>query len=231
MNHVDIPLIIQQCEDHFFPARSFSTRERALYYHLLRHTHLEGKPSALFAILPLANAMGVAESSVREDIRALHERGCINIENRSRNGHLVRVLLPAEVPGVVPASVPATSLDLESLDFFSNRRFVAALLVREDNRCFYCLKRIRADSCELDHVVSQASGRDNTYRNIVCSCHECNTTKQAQSAADFVRSLYRKGVLSQPELNNRLATLEQLQAGKLIPDRALLQDATGRGDT
>ncbi|MFI5457742.1 MAG: HNH endonuclease [Isosphaerales bacterium] len=222
---MDTSLVIQQCEDYFFPSRRFSTRERALYYHLLRHTHLEGRPSALFAILPLANALGVAESSVREGIRALHERDCIKIEDRSRKGHLVRVLLPAEIPGVLPVSAPVVELDVESLDFFSNRRFEAALLAREDNRCFYCLKGIRADSCELDHVVSQANGRDNSYRNIVCSCHECNTTKQAQFAADFIRSLYRKGVLSQPELENRLAALEQLQAGKLVPGQALLPRA------
>ena len=220
---MDTSLIIKQCEDYFFPARSFSTRERALYYHLLRHTHLDGKPTALVAILPLANAIGVAESSVREDIRALHERGCIKIEDRSRNGHLIRVLLPAEVPGIVPTSPPVVDLDVESLDFFSNRRFVAVLLARETSRCFYCLKAIRAETCELDHVVSQANGRDNSYRNIVCACHECNTTKQAQQAADFVRGLYRKGVLSQTELENRLAALEQLQAGKLVPDPALLQ--------
>jgi hypothetical protein len=222
---MDAPLIIKQCEDYFFPARCLTPRERALYYHLLRHTHFEGKPSSLFAILPLANAIRVAESSVRDDIRALHDRGCIRIEDRSRNGHLVRVLLPSEVPGVIPESLPASPLDLDSLDFFANRRFVAALLAREDDRCFYCLKAVRAESCELDHVVSQANGRDDSYRNIVCSCHECNTTKQAQPAGDFVRTLYRRGVLSQPELENRLAALEQLQAGKLVPDRALLQSA------
>jgi hypothetical protein len=225
MSHVDTSLIIQQCEDYLFLGRSFSTRERALYYHLLRHTHLDGKPSALVAILPLATALSVAESSVREDIRALHERGCIKIEDRSRNGHLVRVLLPSEIPGIVPATASDKELDIESLDFFSNRRFLVALLAREDSRCFYCLKGIRADSCELDHVISQTNGRDNSYRNIACSCHECNTTKQSQAAADFIRTLYRKGVLSQPELENRLAALEQLQAGKLVPDPALLRNA------
>ncbi len=223
---MDAHLVIKQCEDHFFLSQRFSTRERALYYHLLRHTHLEGKPSGLFAILPLANALAIAESSVREDIRALHERGCIKIEDRSRNGHLLRVLLPHEVPGGVPEHVPTIELDIESLDVFSNRRYVTALLAREGGRCFYCLKGIRADTCELDHVVAQADGLDNSYRNIVCSCHECNTTKQAQPAADFVRTLYRKGIVSQPELENRLAALEQLQAGTLIPDASLLQIAT-----
>jgi len=225
MNETEHTATAKECEDFLFLARRFSPRERALYYHLLRHTHLEGRPSALFALLPLANAIGVAESSVREDIRALHDRGCIRIEDKSRNGHLVRVLLPSEIPGVVPQAPPHEELDLESIDFFENRRYVAALLAREDERCFYCMKGIRSESCELDHVESQAISRNNSYRNIACSCHECNTTKQAQAPSDFVRSLYRKGILSQAELENRLAALALLQSGRLIPDRTLLRNA------
>ena len=179
----------------------------------------------MVAILPLANAMGVAESSAREDNRSLNERGCIKIEDRSRNGHLLRVLLPEEIEGVVPKGAPATEIDLNGLNFFSGRRYLSALLAREDGRCFYCLKGIRPQSCELDHVVSLANGTDHSYRNIVCSCHECNTTKQAQTAPDFVRALYRKGVLSQAELEDRLSGIERLQAGQLVPDRALVQNA------
>lgn len=222
---MDAALIMKQCEDHLFPALKLSVRERVLYYHLLRHTHFEGKPVALVAILPLASAIGVAESSVREDIRSLNECGCIKIEDRSRNGHLVRVLLPEEIEGVVPKNIPLAELELDSLDFYSGRKFLAALLAREDNRCFYCLKGIRPESCELDHVVSRANGTDHSYRNVVCSCHECNTTKQAQAATDFLRALYRKGILSQAELGNRLNAIEQLQAGQLAPDKTLVQSA------
>ncbi len=220
---MDSSFIIKQCEDFLFPALKLTVRERVLYYHLRRHTYFEGKSAILVAILPLANATGVAESSTREDIRSLNEHGCIKIEDRSRNGHLVRVLLPEEIEGVVPKATQATEIDLNGLDFFSGRRFLSALLTREDGRCFYCLKGIRSQSCELDHVVSLANGKDHSYRNIVCSCHECNTTKQAQMAPDFVRTLYRKGVLSQAELQDRLSALERLQAGQLVPDRALTE--------
>ena len=222
---MDLSTIIKQCEDYLFPTLQFSVRERVLYYHLLRHTHLEGKSSALFTLLPLANATVVSESSSREDIRSLNERGCIKIEDRSRNGHLVRVFLPEEIEGVLPTAALAPEVDIEAIDFYSNRRFISALLAREDQRCFSCLKSIRAESCELDHTIAQANGRNNSYRNVVCSCHECNTTKQAQAAADFLRSLYRKGVLSQAELENRLTALEQLQAGKLVPDVGAVQSA------
>jgi 5-methylcytosine-specific restriction endonuclease McrA len=218
---MDIATIFKQCEDHLFPSLQFSVRERTLYYHLLRHTHLEGKSTALFALVPLANATGVSESSTREDIRSLNERGCIKIEDRSRNGHLVRVFLPEEIAGVMLTGALAAEVDIETLDFYANRKFVIPLLAREDHRCFYCLRSISSESCELDHVISQANGKDNSYRNIVCSCHGCNTTKQSQDASDFLRSLYRKGVLSQAELENRLTTLEQLQLGKMVPDVSL----------
>lgn len=221
-DRMDVGVLIKQCEDHLFPSLQLSVRERVLYYHLLRHTHLEGKSSALFALLPLSKATGVSDRSSREDIRSLNERGCIKIEDRSRNGHLVRVFLPEEIAGVLPKETSVAEIDIEALDFFANRKFVSALLAREDHRCFYCLKSMRAESCELDHAVAQANGRDNSYRNIVCSCHECNTTKQAQVASDFLRSLYRKGVLSQAELENRLTALEQIQLGKLVPDIGML---------
>jgi len=34
---------------------------------------------------------------------------------------------------------------------------------------------------------------------------QCNTTKQAKEAVDFVRYLYRRGILSQTELEGRLS--------------------------
>lgn len=225
MTAVDLATVLKQCEDHLFPALRLSVRERALYYHLFRHTHVEGRPSALFALLPLGQALGVHETSAREDVRSLNEKGCIRIEDRSRQGHLIRVLLPSEIPGVVPSESAAPTIDLEVLDFFNGRRFISALLDREDHRCFYCMKTISADSCELDHAVSRVNGADHTFRNIVASCHDCNTSKQAADPADYLRALYRKNRLSSSELEDRLGALEQLQSGKLVPSVALVAAA------
>jgi DNA-binding FadR family transcriptional regulator len=99
---VDLSKVIRQCEDHLFIAKAFSVQERILYYHLLRQSRVEGQEQILVALLPLAKALGVAESTVRECIRSLNERGCLQILDRSRQGHLVRVPLPEEIPGVVP---------------------------------------------------------------------------------------------------------------------------------
>ncbi len=213
---VDVETTLKNCEDYLFPAMRMTLRERSIWYHLFRHTRLVGKEQGLFAIDPLATALGVS-TSIRDDLRSLHDRGCIRIEERSRTGHLIRVSLPEEIEGVVPQQQPTEIVDVETIDFFADRRYLAALLTRENGACFYCLRQVRSDNCQLDHVVAQAEGLDHSYRNIVVSCHECNTTKQAKDALDFVRYLYRRGVLSQPELEGRLSALELLKAGKLTP--------------
>jgi 5-methylcytosine-specific restriction endonuclease McrA len=215
--------VIRHCEDHLFHAKAFSVQERILYYHLLRHSRLEGQEQVLVSLVPLANALQISESTVRDCIRALHERGCIRIVERSRQGHLIRISLPEEIDGVIPAAAPAVEIKLEELDFFTGRRYIGALIARERGKCFYCFKAIRPETCELDHVQSRANGTDNNYRNIVASCHGCNTTKQATPAQDFVRALYRKGVLSQAELAERLDSLEKLSAGQIQPNLELIR--------
>ena len=209
--------VAKEIEDHLFPRLHLTTRQRALYYHLLRHTRLLGAESAVFALSPLATALDIAESTAREDLRDLHAKGCIRIEERSRVGHFVRVMLPRELDGVVAEAEPKQMVDVETLDFFTDRRFLEALLVRERGRCFYCLRSLRNETCQLDHVTPQVTARDHSYRNIVAACHECNTQKQGLDGADFVRALYRKGVVSQAELGDRLEAIEKLKSGQLVP--------------
>jgi len=215
---VDILIIIKQCEDQLFPRLQFTVRERSLYYHLLRHTRLIGRDQHTFALLPLARALGVSEWSTRADIRTLHSRQCLEIVERSQAGHLVRVFLPAEIEGAFPSDTPAEQVDIESLDFFSGRRFLSALMEREGDSCFYCMRSVRLDTCALDHVVPQASHLDSSYRNVVVACHDCNSKKAGADARDFVRSLYRTGLLSESDLTQRLHALDQLQGGELVPD-------------
>ena len=205
-------------EDHLFCSVGLDVWEKTLYYHLVRHTRLEGRRSAWFGIAPLAAATGMSDYKVRNGIRSLHRKGCVQIDERNRKGHLLTVVLPSEIPGLIPEPEDKTPVDLATLDVFSNRVYVQPLLAREDGRCFYCLREVDSGSCQLDHVVPQAQGVDNTYRNVVVACHECNTTKGENLGGDFVRSLCRIGLLSQEEVQNRLAALEQLEAGELAPD-------------
>jgi len=217
LDDADLHTVMQQCEDYLFPKLQMTIRERSLYYHFFRHTHLAGRDQHLFAIYPLAAELQIAHSSVRNSIREMARKGCIGIE-RSRQGHIISVVLPSEIEGVLPGEEIVKDVDIEKLDFYSDRRFVAALLQREGGKCFYCYRVVSSDNCELDHLVPRAVDEDNSYRNIVVSCHDCNSVKAGKPAEDFLRSLYRGGVISQGELQERVEALGLLRAGELKPD-------------
>ena len=109
-------------------------------------------------------------------------------------------------------------MDIASLDFFTGRIYMAAILMREKQACFYCLRILSAETCELDHLVPQVERSDNSYRNVVASCHNCNKAKGSSPASDFLRARYRAGLLSEEELASCLSTLEAVQSGALVPE-------------
>ena len=216
----DWVIIYGDIEDFLIPGLGLSAYDRSLYYHLLRHTRLKGNESAMFAIGPLSKATGVSDFKVRDVIRGLHQKGCVCIEERTRLGHKISVLLPSEIPGLVSPTPRAEPIDLLAIDFFANRQHLGAILARENGACFYCLKKLDHETCELDHVSPQKDGQDNSYKNIVASCHGCNKAKSDRSAEDFVRSLYRSGALNENEVQLRLSAIESLQEGHLVPELA-----------
>jgi len=175
-----------------------------------------GLETATIALPAISKALNCSESKSREAIRSLSDKGCIELQ-QTRKGHYVKVLLPDELP--LPSNereLPAE--DIETIDFFKNREHLGPLLRREQYRCFYCLREIKEGSCELDHVVSQLNGGGNSYRNIVASCHQCNTKKQGGSAEDYVRQLYRKVLLSEEEFESRISAIEALREGRIKPE-------------
>ncbi len=215
--NIDWEQVLADLDDLLFPQLKLDPWERTLYLHLLRHTRMKGLPSGLFAIGPLAKELPISDFKVREVLRSLHAKACLRIEDRSRNGHLVHVLLPSEIPGISRLTAEPATVDVTALDFFSGRRYVLALLVRENAACFYCLRAITAETCELDHLIPQAEKIDNSFKNVVCSCHNCNKAKGGHQAAGFLRDRYRANLLSEEELQNRLSTLEAVQSGSLVP--------------
>ena len=208
--------IYRDVEDKLLPHFQLDIWERGLYFHLLRHTRLAGLKSTTIPLSAITDALRCSESQARKTIRALSDKGCIELE-QTRKGHIVKVLLPSEL-SLPDSSEEETKLDIEQVDFFKSREFVGPLLAREQKQCFYCLSEISEDTCELDHVISQLNGGDNSYRNIVASCHQCNTKKQGNSAKDFIRQLYRRSLLSEKEFESRMHALAALSDGHLKPD-------------
>ncbi|HEX2714370.1 MAG TPA: HNH endonuclease, partial [Candidatus Acidoferrales bacterium] len=79
------------------------------------------------------------------------------------------------------------------------------------------LRRLTPPMKCLDHVVPCLRSGNNSYRNLVSCCLECNSQKGQCRADDFLRSLFRQRKLTDRELAGRLRALDALAAGKLPP--------------
>ncbi|HXC86520.1 MAG TPA: HNH endonuclease [Candidatus Cybelea sp.] len=229
----------KQMEDSLVPRLRLSVLDRSVYSYLLRYTRLEGKSRLHFSIQWLARGIGLSAGPAREALRRLLALGALRLVQRNRNGHLVEVLLPAEIPARrEPAAFPgrtrtrfsistplpfpigrtqARALHLDGIDFLQTRALRQSIHTRERGRCFYCLRRLtQAEKC-LDHVVPRARFGRNSYRNLVSSCVQCNSQKGARPVGDLLRWLYRERSLTAVELKARLRALNALAAGKLRP--------------
>ena len=227
---IDAVQVCKEFEDVLVPRLKLSVLERAIYSHLFRHTRLVGKSRLRFSILWLANNMGIRGRSVRTAVRRLIHKGALRLIERSNLGHLVEVRLPGEVcaPRVNRSGTTAQAkplLNLDEMDFMRTRDLRQAIHAREGSVCFYCLRQIPSRAHCLDHVVPQAAGGSNSYRNLVSCCLDCNPQKSNRPAEDFLRELYREGRLSAKDLSARLRALQDLAAGKLRPKLSSAEDA------
>ena len=218
--------------DALAPRLGLSVIDRAVYLHLLRLTHVEGKRRVRFSILGIAPRIGLTGGPVREAVRRLMDKGALRLIERSNVGHLVEVRLPGEIraprgsrtgTGGTFASLSARrgklrrAADLDEVDFLRTRALRQAIHAREGGLCFYCLRRIPSRAHCLDHVVPLAASGGNSYRNVVSCCLDCNSQKRDHAAADFLRRLFREGRLSAKDLSARLLAVQALAAGKLRP--------------
>lgn len=48
---------------------------------------------------------------------------------------------------------------------------------RDKYQCQYCHKFFTMEELNIDHVIPQHHGGDNSWTNMVCSCYSCNTKK------------------------------------------------------
>lgn len=221
---MDFEQFFIQFQDHLAP--KLDTYEQALYLYIFRHTRLIGKDEAVigFKSARVRMACGVgakgtpmSESSAYEKLMSLASKGCVKIIGTERAGRRLHLNLPDEVPGIIPELAnEASLLSIEDLDFFEMPENRTAILERESYRCFYCLRAINSDSYVIEHVVSRPAG-NNSYRNVVAACRQCNNRKNDSSAEDFLRTLYREGLLSQTDLQDRMSHLGQLRIGELKP--------------
>lgn len=65
------------------------------------------------------------------------------------------------------------------------RRRKASLLKKYGNRCFYCKESVRKDLLSLDHRIPRSQGGDNSLRNLVLACVNCNERKADDDTYDW----------------------------------------------
>ena len=203
---------------------NLSVIQRAVYSYLLLHTRLEGKPRLHFTLPQLSRNVRISRGPVRDALHRLAGHGALRFIERSYKGCLLEVRLPAEVP--IPrfarseargqASLPDQP-NLDELDFLHSRNLRQMIHEREGGKCFFCMRRTTQRSRCLDHVVPRVKSGQNSYRNLVSCCSQCNWQKKDHPAADFLRQLYREGRLSAKDLSARLLAVQSLAAGKLRP--------------
>jgi len=218
--------------DAMAPRLGLSVIDRAVYLHLLRLTHVEGKRRVRFSILGIAPHLGLSGGPVREAVRRLIDKGALRLVERANTGHLVEVRLPGEVraprgsrTGTGGRDKLRREVNLDQVDFLRTPALRRAIHTREGGVCFYCLRRTPSRAHCLDHVVPLVEGGSNSYRNLVSCCMDCNSDKRGHTAADFLRRLYREGRLSAKDLTAGLLAVQAIAAGKLRPQVLSEKDA------
>jgi hypothetical protein len=206
-------------------APKLDTYEQAIYLYVLRHGPLLAQDEVVIGFKSARRKMAfgigeagkpMSEGTCYKKLRSLEQKGCLRVISSERDGTRVKLVLPSEMPGLVPAPTPAAAVALENVDFFSDRDARLLIVAREAARCFYCMRDITPASHVIEHIVSRPAG-NGSFRNVVAACRECNNRKGSLVAADHIRELYRRGLLDAEEFDARLSALDQLQRGLLVP--------------
>jgi hypothetical protein len=221
---MDAKVIIEEFLD--FLAPKLDVYEQAIYLYALRHSRLQGKEevtigfkSARFRMALGIGAQGtqIADKTCYEKLRSLEKKGCLSLLGTERNGTRMKLLLPSEIEGLIPAPKLETNVDLDEIDFFVNPEHRELILRREGGKCFYCARVLNSSNYVIEHVASRPKG-DSSYRNVVAACLNCNNRKGDAEVEEFIRGLYRDGYLSTEDFDRLVANLQLLQSGNLRPN-------------
>jgi hypothetical protein len=220
----DMAQACRDVEDRLVPRLPLSLLERAIYYHLLRHSHLEGRGQFVISMARLGRTARVCSTAARFAVHCLAQKGALRVVAVSKLGHQLDLRPPHQILTAGGAPQPPAP-DIEKLNFFEERELRWAIHRRDGGRCFYCRRKLTARNRMIDHVQPQAVlrrmrggvQRMHSYRNLVSCCPACNYSKLTMPAAVYLRKLYRSGHLDREEFSERLRALRSLAAGKLRP--------------
>jgi hypothetical protein len=213
------------CEVQDYLAPQLDGWEQMLYHYVFRHTFLEGKAIIVVPARSIGLKIGkgrkgaieLARNTIPRKLRCLEKKGAIKILGKGREGTRVQVVLPRDIPGLIPDPAIVPTPDLSLVDFYSSSDNRQRILERDMRTCRYCLRSLAELGFTLDHIQPQSENGDHSYKNLVAVCFECNSRRQSRPTDEFLREHYRAGVLSSEDLKSCLQYIEKVMKGEVVP--------------
>lgn len=175
--------------------------EFSLYLLLLRTTNFHGGDVRIGKrTIGVGLGKGTRSSQsnyqhINKKLMSLAESGFITVGDSSREGTLIRVLLPESV-SAVREKIAAGETPAKELDYFTDPELRAELMDRDKWTCRYCGEAVTPTTATLDHIVPRSRGGLNTPENLTTACLTCNSIKSGrtyeEAAPDILAALVRR---------------------------------------
>jgi 5-methylcytosine-specific restriction endonuclease McrA len=197
---LEFPEIMQDFVDFLLP--NLTPYEAAIYVYLLRHSILSNgtqltRVSVRGMRAVFKSASGISSeasySTIQRTLNTLETVGAIRKQSDpNRDGTPYKINLPEEIDicqkarqQKISASSPVKVEDHE-LDYYNVRENRVKVFERDTYKCQHCQKQLTRFTVTLDHVVAVSRGGDNSLSNLITSCRECNSRKNARPIGDFM---------------------------------------------
>lgn len=201
---MELPEIMQDFVDLLMP--SLTPYQTAIYMYLLRHSILAGG-TQLVRVSRRGLQSGVVKSAsgqsdkvsyqlIQETLDNLEKIGAIGKQGEpNRDGTPYRVYLPEEIEICQNAraeqTTTANALEVNEaeLDYYNVRENRLKVYERDAYKCQHCGKQLTRFTSTLDHITAVSQGGDNSLSNLITSCRECNSKKNARLLGDFMADM------------------------------------------
>ena len=170
--------------------------EASLYLVLLRLSHVvTHSPTVRVGIRTLSAKCGRGTRSpsggniqhVSKVLAALEKKECLNIGDKTREGTLLTIRLPWEIPAVKD-KMAMTGVSRVP-DHYEDAELRRKLFERDSWRCFYCGDSVSAEMATLDHKIPRSKRGTNEPDNLVTCCFICNSIKSGKSYEEAAPAL------------------------------------------
>jgi hypothetical protein len=204
-------------------SRMLKVRPFVMFLLLFKRAYfVEGKRSISIRLSELGEnllsdlGLPMSHDVVKRGINDLvHLKIISRVPSRPGQVNEYEIRLPSEVREVqemiqAESKCGDSDVDLRFDDYYTDPQKRLEVLKRDGYKCFYCLREVQRDTFYLDHLEPRTQGGQNWQSNLVCSCKNCNSKKNASDATAFFRDIYRQDLLTQEEFSSQKQKMDIL---------------------